>query len=105
MGVAPPPNLDQISKTTPLSDLLSYKGCLSVERNIRRRQKNSVVKYVRLHYVWAEVACNYTEHITALRILEFARTEGATPGRNFSDSGSSGPRLDESVPYDTEMLN
>ena len=33
MGVAPPPKkLDPISKITPISDLLSYKGCLSVER-------------------------------------------------------------------------
>jgi len=38
--------LDQISKITPISDLLSYKGCLSVERprTLGGDKKFSVVK-------------------------------------------------------------
>jgi len=51
--------LDPISIITPIPNLLSYKGCLSVERpqTLGGDKKNSVVKYNTSipHYVWAEV--------------------------------------------------
>ena len=57
MGVAPQV-LDQISEITPISDLLSYKGCLSVERpqtlGGRRKKKERnfcwKIQYLRSHY-------------------------------------------------------
>jgi len=63
--------LNQISKITLISDLHSYKGCLSVERprtlGGKRKKETSVEKiiYLRSHYVRAEVVTkrNSTVHM------------------------------------------
>jgi len=64
MGGCPPQIVDPISKIAPISDLLSYKGCLYIgpaTSNIRRRKEKrketSVEKWNTSipHYVWAEI--------------------------------------------------
>ena len=56
--------LDQISKITPVSDLLSYKGCLSVERprTLGGDKKFTVVKYLFI-YLFIYYANNLSRRV------------------------------------------